>query len=264
MSNKDERIRYIMLSQMKGIGPVTQNALLKCSGNINNCFYMSETDFIKTQVDNKIGLKRLKLFLRQRDDIELKAKSMDLLDSCISQKIEIIVANDIRYPDRFKGIPDMPVVLYSKGSLRINEYPNSFGIVGARRCSNTGKISAINHVSNISEDVAIISGLAKGIDSYAHTAAIKNNVYTIAVLGNGVDICYPKEHDKLYTAISELGCILSEYAPGTIPKDYRFPMRNRLIAALSDRLYVIDASKNSGTESTVKNAVKYNREIIRV
>ncbi len=110
--------------------------------------------------------------------------------------------------------------------------------------------------------IAVISGMAKGIDSYAHTAALKSGGYTIAVLGNGPDICYPREHDRLYDTIASQGCILSEYPPGTKPREYLFPKRNRLIAALSDRLYVIDAGRNSGTASTVESSQKYGREVI--
>lgn len=86
----------------------------------------------------------------------------------------------------------------------------------------------------------------------------------MAVLGNGVDICYPKEHEKLYEKIVEDGCVLSEFPPGTTPAKYTFPMRNRLIAALSDRVFIIDAGRNSGTSSTVQSCLKYDREIIRI
>lgn len=85
--------------------------------------------------------------------------------------------------------------------------------------------------------------------------------YTVAVLGNGVDICYPREHDKLYEEIAESGCILSEYPLGTVPREYYFPLRNRLIAALSDWLYVIEAGRHSGTVSTVESGEKYGREV---
>ena len=106
--------------------------------------------------------------------------------------------------------------------------------------------------------------MAKGIDSYAHTAALKNEGYTIAVLGNGVDICYPEEHERLYEEIARKGCVLSEYPPETKPREFRFPRRNRLIAALSDELYVIDAGRHSGTETTVKACEIYGRTVTRI
>ena len=89
-------------------------------------------------------------------------------------------------------------------------------------------------------------------------------LYTIAVLGSGPDICYPKEHQVLYEAIISCGCILSEYPPGTEPRRYMFPRRNRLIAALSDELYVIEAGRYSGTQSTVETCMRYGHEVIRI
>ena len=157
----------------------------------------------------------------------------------------------------------MPVVLYAKGELRVNDFDDTLGIIGSRRCTLEGKEITIETATKaVNNNTAIISGMAKGIDSYAQTAVIKSKGYTIAVLGNGANICYPKEHERLYEKIAESGCILSEYPPGTGPRRYMFPRRNRLIAALSDRLVVIDAGRNSGTESTVKYSMKYGREVI--
>ena len=107
-------------------------------------------------------------------------------------------------------------------------------------------------------------GYAKGIDSYAHTAALKKEGYTISVLGNGVDICYPKEHERLYEEIMLKGCVLSEYPPETMPREFRFPKRIRLIAALSDELYVVDAGRHSGTETTIKACEFYKRTVTRI
>lgn len=113
-----------------------------------------------------------------------------------------------------EGLSDSPIVLYSKGTLTVNEYPRSVGIIGARRCSDEGKDKAIELTADeVRRQSAIISGMAKGIDSYAHTAAIKSEGYTVAVLGNGPNICYPKEHQKLYDSIINKGCVLSEYPP---------------------------------------------------
>ena len=147
--------------------------------------------------------------------------------------------------------------------IKINEFQHSIGIVGARRCTADGKKAAIDIATESTRiNAAIISGMAKGIDSYAHTAALKAQGYTIAVLGNGADICYPKEHERLYEEIAKHGCIVSEYPPQTQPREYNFPKRNRLIAALSDKLYVIDAGRNSGTNSTVEYSRNYGREVI--
>ena len=265
MSNDDKIIKYIMLSQMKGIGPVTQNSLLKMFGDIDSLFALKEENMRSAGADKVIGEKRLKLFLQSRDDKDLFIASKQILTDSVSKNVEVITHEDERFPLRFANISDMPVVLYIKGDLRINDHHKSVGIVGARRCTSDGKNKAIMITTeSVNEGTAIISGIAKGIDSYAHTAAIKSHGYTIAVLGNGVDICYPQEHSKLYEQIMVQGCVLSEYPPGTKPREYLFPQRNRLIAALSDMLYVVDVGRNSGTKSTIKNASRYGRQVIAV
>ena len=262
-------LKYIMLSQMQGLGAVTQNALLDISGGIERCFslgyeklmYIDEQVCVMT-ARGRIGKKRMGLFIAQRDDEALRCRAEMILNSSKKAGIELICREDSDYPQRFENIPDLPVLLYCKGNLRINEFEHSIGVVGARRCIPESKENAIDIASKAAlGNVAVISGMAKGIDSYAHTAVLKAQGYTVAVLGNGADICYPREHEKLYADISEWGCIVSEYPPGTAPRKYYFPQRNRLIAALSDELYVIEAGRNSGTRSTVDSCQKYGRNL---
>ncbi len=241
---------------------VTQNALLNLYGNIESCFTADNKDFTFNVV-KKIGLSKIESFLAQRNNKDIRIKAEEILTAARRLNIRIITRENSAYPIRFKDISTMPILLYTKGDLRINEYEKSIGVVGARRCSDAGKREAIEvSIEAVKNNVAVISGMAKGIDSYAHTATIKNRGYTIAVLGNGLDICYPKEHEKLYNEIITQGCILSEYPPKTPPRDYFFPNRNRLIAALSDKIYVVDAGRKSGTESTIKFAQRYCREVI--
>ena len=236
MTAADEEmlLRYIMLTQVKGLGPVGQNRMIDQGGGILRC---------DLPIDN-----------------QMRGAAEELLSACYAKGIEVITREDSRYPTRFTGVPDAPVLLYAKGSLRINEYTASVGIIGARRCDRESKEKAIQIAGRMTKmHSAVISGLAKGIDSYAHTAAVLNGGYTIAVLGSGPDVCYPREHLSLYEAIAENGCIISEYPPGTPPERFRFPVRNRLIAALSDELYVIGAGRNSGTKTTVQYARRYGR-----
>lgn len=267
----EELLRYVLLSIMPGFGPVSQNRLLKLCGGINECFEIDEEKLFRLERTNdkgknigsgKVGMHRLELFLMNRDLESLKDRAARMIEECNEKNISIITLSDSRYPSRFCGIDDMPVVLFVKGDFKINHFERSIGIVGARRCSGEGKQAAISITEELVRDnMAVISGMAKGIDSYAHTAALKNNGYTIAVLGNGPDICYPKEHEKLYEEIISHGCILSEYPPETEPREYLFPKRNRLIAALSDEIYVIDTGHHSGTETTVQYANEYERRV---
>ena len=104
--------------------------------------------------------------------------------------------------------------------------------------------------------------MAKGVDSYAHTVAINNDGYTVAIVGNGLDICYPSKHDKLMQKIQNKGLLLSEYPPGTIPARYRFPQRNCLISAWSDEIVVIGAGKGSGAFITADYGDKYEHKVL--
>lgn len=260
----EDLIRHVLLSNIAGFGVVSQNRILGLCGDIKNCFSINADELFYRDdmcaARDRIGKKRLELFINSRNSEEKREQAEAIIEKCVVKDIEIITAVDQRYPDRFKGLPDMPVVIYAKGDLRINSFTRSIGIVGARRCSQGGKQSAITIAcEEIQKGSAIISGMAKGIDSYAHTAALKNGGYTIAVLGNGADICYPEEHERLYQEIALKGCILSEYTPGTKAREYRFPQRNRLIAALSDEVYVIDAGSRSGTQTTVEACGRYGR-----
>lgn len=106
--------------------------------------------------------------------------------------------------------------------------------------------------------------MAKGIDSYAHTAVLKNGGYTVAVLGNGLDQCYPGEHQNLMECIIRQGMVLSEYPPGTPPYRYNFPRRNRIIAALLEELYVIESGSRSGARTTVEYCEKYGHRVFWV
>lgn len=252
---------------MKGLGPITHNALINICGDIEACFEAEHDELINADSlisnETRIGKNRIGYFITQRDDSDLWIRAEEILQSSESSGIKVITHEDIEYPKRFGNINDMPIIIYAKGKLWINEFNDSVGIVGARRCTAEGKRMAIDIATDsVNANAAVISGMAKGIDSYAHTAAIKSKGYTIAVLGNGVDICYPREHEKLYEEIAEHGCVLSEYPPGTVPREYNFPKRNRLIAGLSDKLYVIDAGRNSGALSTVSYSIKYGREVI--
>lgn len=111
------------------------------------------------------------------------------------------------------------------------------------------------------KQVTVVSGMAKGIDSYAHTACLNAGGYTVAILGNGLDICYPSEHNKLMKCIEEKGLLISEYQPGIQPDKYRFPRRNRLIGSWSDKLFVIEAGRGSGALITAEYSRKYGREV---
>ena len=191
-------------------------------------------------------------------------KAKIILDGCREQGIHIVKYEDLDFAANIKNNMEFPVLFYYKGKIKEN-WTHGTGIVGGRRCSQEGKECAVRTaVQTVGDNRPIISGMAKGIDSYAHTAAINNGGYTIAVLGFGIDQCYPIEHRKLKEAIAEEGLLISEYPPGTKPSKFSFPRRNRIIAGLSDIIYVIDTGKNSGTASTVEAGEKYGKIIKKI
>lgn len=267
---------YLALTSVEGIGIVTQNRLLTVCGGIRNCFTMDKAEILLADelsrrtagtetVTAGINRKRVEDFIRQRDSDHTKENVEALLKSCEKAAIQILTREDPPYPDRFRSLPEMPLLLYAKGDLRINTFKRSLGIIGARRCTPSGKDLSISLARKATEqDICIISGMAKGIDSYAQTSGLKNNGYTIAVLANGLDICYPPEHAALMDRLAADGTIISEYPPGTRPFKFRFPMRNRLIAALSDQLFIIDAGRHSGTGTTAEYCRKYGRPVLSI
>ena len=177
-------------------------------------------------------------------------------------KIEIITINDKEYPESLKNIYDMPISLYVKGNKEIlNE--KSIGIIGCRECSKYGENQAKKFAYELARNkINIISGLAKGIDSFAHIGAVYAKEKTIAVLGNGLDTIYPKQNTYLaQEIIKNKGSIISEYPLGTKPLKYNFPARNRIISGMSSGILVVEAKEKSGTLITVDFALEQGKEI---
>ena len=178
--------------------------------------------------------------------------------------IKIININEREYPQALKEIYDPPISLYVKVKIEKKNNKN-IGIVGCRECTTYGKKSAEYFAYNLSkQNINIVSGLAKGIDSYAHLGSL-NTGNTIAVLGNGLDIIYPKENLELANEIIKRGgTIISEYPCGTKPDKMKFPARNRIISGISSGIIVIEAKEKSGTLITVDFALEQGRDVFVV
>jgi DNA processing protein len=154
-------------------------------------------------------------------------------------------------------------LLYYRGNIRNDNI--GVAIVGARKCSEYGKMVTVEAAEFLAENnITVISGMAKGIDGYSHTACLKAGGYTIAILGCGLDISYLKEHDTLMQRIIDQGVVISEYPPGTKPNQSNFPKRNRLISAWCNKLLVVEASENSGALITAAFAMEQKREVLAV
>ena len=177
------------------------------------------------------------------------------------EAIHFLMYEDALYPKRLKEIYLPPVVLFYKGRLELFNRL-SIGIVGARNHTPYSKEALEYILPDILErKVSIISGLARGVDSLAHQLTLDLNGETIAVIGNGINICYPKENQSLYDAIGKKGLILSEYPLDSSPLKFHFPYRNRIIAGLSHGLCVIEARLHSGSLITANVALSENRQL---
>ena len=185
---------------------------------------------------------------------------------CAARNIRILPYDDPDYPLAFSRIPDMPLVLYCTGDPRWLNESGAVGIVGSRKPTEYGLNAAADIGGELAKNGAIIvSGLADGLDSAGHRAAVKNDCPTIAVMGVPIDRTYPAANAALRQKIERKGCVISEYPPcgeGVGPNG--FLQRNRLIAALSSAVLVVEAREKSGTMSTVAHAERYGKPVYAV
>ncbi len=178
--------------------------------------------------------------------------------------IQITRKTDPSYPKRLAILPDAPDTLYYIGSLPDDMKP-TVGIVGARLCDLYGKKTAEEFGRILAQnDVQIISGMAIGIDSLSQKGALSAKGKTFAVLGSGVDVCYPPGNQALYDELCTKGGVISEQTPGTPPLKHNFPLRNRLISAFSDILLVVEAKEKSGSLITVDYALEQGKSVFAI
>lgn len=178
--------------------------------------------------------------------------------------IEVIGAGSSDYPALLKEIKNFPKELFYIGDVTLLK-KRCAAVVGSRNTTEYGRSTAVAISKRLAaKDVAVVSGLARGIDTCAHRGALSAGGSTIAVLGCGVDICYPKENSGIKKEIEEAGLVISEYAPGTEPKKYHFPQRNRIISGLSEVTVVVQARNNSGALITAELAAEQGREVCAV
>lgn len=252
----DERIYWIWISKIKSIGIKKYNILMRKYESLENLWNANRIELIKIKGTGEKVVSDL-LDSKYRTDLD------KYLEYMIRNKIEIISINDKRYPERLREIYDPPLVIYAKGDIRNLNNINTIGMVGGRLCSEYGKKVALELSEFLSnKEINIISGLAKGIDTYAHTGCLKGKAKTIAVLGSGFKELYPKENMKLAKEIIKNGgLIISEYPLDEKPNKINFPARNRIISALSNKIVVIEAKKNSGSIITVEYALEQGKDI---
>lgn len=180
-------------------------------------------------------------------------------------KIKIIKLGEKNYPEKLKNIYAKPQILYALGNIELLN-SKSIAIIGCRQCSEYGKKNAFKFAYQLAKNgICVISGLARGIDTFAHWGALKANGSTIAVMGSGLNEIYPPENIELYEQIlKKNGAIITEYPLNSKPERYHFPARNRIISGLSDGVLVVEAKKRSGTLITVGHALEQGKDVYAI
>lgn len=183
-----------------------------------------------------------------------------IIDFCKRKNIGILTYFDDRFPNKLRKIKNPPVLFYYRGVLPDFNSETFISIVGTRLLTEYGKRNTFSASCDLARAGAIIvSGMAIGIDGVAHAGALAAGKRTVAILGCGIDICYPIHHRKLAQNIVKTGCVITEYAPGTRPDKHNFPTRNRLISGLSDATLLIEGRERSGALITARRALEQKR-----
>ena len=253
----DPLLCWLWLAHVMGPASVHAGRMLDAFGGAQEAWEARDTEEFRLAAGDAAARRALQLDPEQYHDLVMR---------CDALGVRILPFDDPDYPLAFSRIPDMPLVLYCTGEPRWLNEPGAVGIVGSRRPTEYG----LNAAADIGEKLAqagaiIVSGLADGLDSAGHKAAVKNNSPTIGVMGVQIDRTYPAANVVLRHKIEQNGCIISEYAPGgDAPGAIGFLQRNRLIAALSSALLVVEAREKSGTMSTVAHAERYGKPVYAV
>lgn len=251
-----------LLISTEGVGPAKIRNLLKEFRSIDNVLSADTRLLANVEGIGTNLASRIRSIKNNRSIIQAN------LEKCLNKletlNAELITVWDAEYPELLKKIDDPPLILYYIGNFAESD-KNSIGIVGTRTPSNYGKTQAEKIAAELSlQGITIISGLARGIDSIAHTTALANNNRTIAVIGSGIDVIYPPENKTLYNQIAENGLIISEYEPGVKPDALNFPKRNRIISGLSLGCIIVETGIKGGALYTARFALNQNREVFAI
>ena len=241
---------------MPGIGRVKISQLLEHFTTLEHAWKAPTGELKKSGLDSKTVENIVNLRTRIVPDEEM--------DNLEKYKVKVHTCDSPAYPQRLKEIYDYPPVLYIRGDL-LREDECCLAVVGTRRATVYGRQVTEEIVTDLARNgITIVSGLARGIDSIAHRAALEAGARTMAVFACGLDIVYPAENAKLAREIMEHGALISEYPLGTKPKADNFPRRNRIMSGLSLGVLVIEAGESSGALITANQALEQNREVFAV
>jgi len=256
MVSADELKYWVGFSGIPGIGRVRIFQLKEHFGSLRDAWEATEGKLKQAGLDSR----SLDALMTLRPRISLDAE----MERLHRYKVKALACEDPGYPAKLKEIYDYPPVLYVRGNLPVQDEP-CLAVVGTRRPTIYGRQVTEEIVADLARSkITIVSGLARGIDSVAHRAALDTGGKTIAVFASGLDIVYPGENAKLAQSIMEQGALVSEYPLGVRPKAENFPLRNRIMSGLSLGVLVVEAGERSGALITAHQAVEQNREVFAI
>lgn len=248
----------ILLNMARGVGSIRTKALLDYFKNPENIF---KADVLELTRVSNIGKNIAENIFRVSRDRSLLEKEYKLIEK---HGVKVLTIFDAEYPVSLKEIYDPPVVLYVKGELK-QEDKLAVAIVGSRRSSYYGRDTAARLATELANlSITVVSGMARGIDTAAHSGALKAQGRTIAVLGSGLANIYPSQNIRLAQMIAESGAVISEFPMAMEPLAENFPRRNRVISGLSLGVVVVEAAKDSGALITARCAAEQGREVFSV
>lgn len=253
----DQTVKWIWLAEIFGTGSIKTDELVDVFGSVEAIYEASSGDY-----------RRLK-YLTPKDHSRLCNKSLDeaerIFSHCGDKNYRILTLDSDLYPGKLRDIPSRPVLLYTHGTMPDVDQVPSFSIVGTRRGTPYGaKVASMMAMGVAQAGGIVTSGMAEGIDTFAHKGALRGNGITIAVLGCGLDVCYPRSNLNLRQSIPGNGCVLTEHAPKVRPTKYAFPIRNRIISGLSEVTVVVEAGIRSGSLITATTAAEQGRTVYAV
>ena len=249
---------WVELNMTPGIGPRAAAKLLERFGSAEAVYDATRAELeqlrlVPEAIDTIIGRN-----LQAAAEAEIRAV----------KKIggDILLLDDGVYPSPLREIYDPPIVIYVKGSWSQCLDQPCIAVVGSRRCSTYGQNASLMIARDLAHrGVTVVSGFARGIDAAAHRGALEAGGRTVAVLGTGIDECYPRDHRRLAAEILDKGgALISQFPLGTPPVSENFPYRNRIISGLSLGVVVVEASENSGSLITARLAMEQNREVFAI
>ena len=250
----DDLLYQIALTMVPNIGPVQAKILLEHFDNPKSIFKAS-----KKELENLEGIGSIKASsIKSFEDFAGAENEMEFIDK---YKIETLFLKNINYPKRLLNCYDSPTLLYYRGNADLNA-SKIINIIGTRNHTDYGRQITEQLIDELqSYQVLIVSGLAYGIDSIAHKAAVQNNLATVGVLAHGLDTIYPSQHTVLAKQMLLNGGLLTEFRKETKPDKHNFPRRNRIVAGMADATIVIETALKGGSMITAELANGYNRDV---